>query len=337
ISHSTSVIPLECTVSDDWNFRGIATVIFENRNLRLVVLSGKGTDISEITFKSLDLNLLYRNPWGPKSPKQVPVVSPHNEIFRDYTGGGWSDIIPNAGVSCEFLGTKFGLHDETPLLEWSHKILEDKGKEVSVKFWTNLKKYPFHVEKTMMLNDSNELKITEAITNNGRHDLPFSWLVHPTFSSKFLDGDSTLNIPCTRIQHLSEIENHEKKSWAYPFFVDVDGSSKDVRKLPFSDTSILDDTLILSGLDTGHYDLANPKLGIRFSLEWDDKIFPNVWYYRSINSQNYPYFGRSQFIAVEPCTSMHSGLANQVRYGDARVLQGGESLSTELTMSVARF
>ena len=90
-----------CSISDEWAFRGIRATILENDELRVVVLPGKGTDISEISFKPLNMNLLFRNPWGPRAPRRFPNVSPHQETFRDYTGGGWSDILPNAGAPCE--------------------------------------------------------------------------------------------------------------------------------------------------------------------------------------------------------------------------------------------
>ncbi len=311
-------------------------MIFETRNLRIVVLPDKGTDISEIIFKPFDLNLLFRNPWGPLSPRQVPVTSPHDEVFRDYTGGGWSDILPNAGAACKYQGMKFGLHDETPLLPWYYKILESKGKKVSAKFWTDLKKYPFRVEKTLTLYDYDKLTINETIVNKSKQRLPFSWLIHPTFSSEFLGGTTTLDVAATRICHLADIDNPEHHSWEYPNYVENDGNAKDIRKLPFNETDILDDTLVLTGLERGHYDLTNESSGISFSLDWDKTIFPVVWYYRSINSQNYPYFGRSQFIAVEPSTSAHSGLADQTSHGDARFLAAGEVLSTELTVSITR-
>jgi hypothetical protein len=321
---------MECKVSTDWTFRGIETVIFENCDLRIVVLSGKGTDISEIAYKPSDVNLLFRNPWGPLSPKMVPLVSPHDQAFRDYTGGGWSDILPNAGSSCELLGLKFSLHDETPLLSWSYKILEPEGNEVAAKFWTNLRKYPFHVEKILTLKGSNELSIQETVTNQGRQDLPFSWLIHPTFSSVFLEG-STLNAAASRISYF----DHSEKSWRYPVFLEVDGSWNDVRPLPSSDTAVHDDTLILSELDRGHYDLTSSELDLKFSLDWDKAVFPYIWYYRSINARDYPYFGRSAFVAIEPCTSAHSGLANQVKSGDSRTLEAGESLTTEFTTTVS--
>ena len=322
-----------CTITDEWNFRGIKTVIFENQDLRIVILSGKGTDIFEIVYKPLNLNLLFRNPWGPLSPILFPLVSPHDEVFRDYTGGGWSDILPNAGRACEFRGARFGLHDETPLLSWSHELTVSQGPNVSARFWTNLRKYPFFVEKMVSLNEQNEIAIRESVTNTSSEALPFSWLIHPTFSRDFFGRDSKLEVSAKKIRRMSEEDQNDEKWQDISAGTGKDKSPLDLSNLPF-DATELDETLVLTDLKEGRYCLTNSSLDLTFSLQWDLRIFPYLWYYRSINAKNYPYYGRSQFIALEPCTSARSGLALQQKKGDARVLGARERITTEIVAKV---
>lgn len=318
-----------CTISDEWKFRDIETMIMENNDLRVVILTGKGTDISEILYKPLGINILFRNPYGPRNLNQAVSLSPNNQIFRDYTGGGWSDILPNAGAPSQYSGIAFGLHEETPLLRWSSEITESSGSAVSAVFRVNLIRYPFSVYKKITLDDSNRILIQESVSNNSNQDLPFSWLIHPTFSRDFACDGARISIEGKRIHRMSE----KPVEWDFPYFTEPDGHKVDFRTIPSRD-SLVDDTVVLSGLKSGRYSVLNPKLRLRFTLEWPAELFRYVWYYRNYSSRGYPYYGRSKFIALEPCTSLRSGLSSQVKHGDAVMLEAGRSISASFLAKV---
>jgi hypothetical protein len=255
-----------CTISNDWTFRGIEATVMENEQLRVVLLPGKGTDISELVYKPLNLNILFRNSWGPRSPRLFPNVSP-NSTFRDYTGGGWSDILPNAGDPCEFRGARFGLHDETPLLAWSSSIEEDSRDLVSALFRVRLNRYPFEVRKLVSLETNNRLTITETIQNNSSERLPFSWLVHPAFSSAFAGPSSFLEL---QAKNISRMDDSSETRWRFPRFTDSDGAERDVTTIPASSTR-LNNTLVLSELEEGRYSIINPTLNLKFTLSWEQR------------------------------------------------------------------
>jgi galactose mutarotase-like enzyme len=322
---------LTCEVSTDRLVNGIEATSFDNDDLRVVVLQGKGTDISEVTYKPLKLNLLFRNPWGPKNPLLHPNVSPHGQTFRDYTGGGWSDIIPNAGDECEAMGARFGLHDETPLLRWSASKNSRSRRTASASFAVALNKYPFRVRKRVTLDSRNNLKIVESIENASEQSLPYSWLIHPTFSWGFVGSGARID---TSAESISRMDSPAKR-WKAPRFVDSDGKTKLIGEVP-DGGSTLDSTLVLGDLSEGRYEVTNTSLGLSFELSWDRNVFPYLWYYRSINAPNYPYFGRSRFIALEPCTSRYSGLAKQVEESDAPALGPRKSLTTTFAAKVRK-
>jgi len=74
------------------------TLVLENRYLRLVSLLDKGSDISELTYKPLDLDLLFHAPTGYRKPGSIVGTCKRSEgEFREYYGGGWQDILPFAG------------------------------------------------------------------------------------------------------------------------------------------------------------------------------------------------------------------------------------------------
>ena len=61
----------ELNITSDWTYRGLNTVIFENRFLRVVILPQLGGKIWQITYKPHDANLLWNN------PRIAPETYPH--------------------------------------------------------------------------------------------------------------------------------------------------------------------------------------------------------------------------------------------------------------------
>jgi galactose mutarotase-like enzyme len=216
-------------------------------------------------------------------------------------------------------------------LQWSAVVGTRSGRSASAIFEVALVKYPFHVRKQMTLSSENDITVVETVENKSEQTLPFSWLIHPTFSWDFVGSGALLDIPAETISRMDSTA----KTWDAPEFVDSDGKKRRVNEMPSKD-SVLDSTLVLSDLRKGRYAVRSEKLRLAFELSWDKKVFPYLWYYRSINAQNYPYFGRSRFIALEPCTSRYSGLAKQVEESDAPALGPGEKLTTTIVARVKR-
>jgi len=79
----------------DWTYRGMRTLVLENRNLRLVSLLDKGSDIAELIYKPLDLGLLFHAPTGHRKPGSIVGTCKRSEgEFMEYHGGGWQDMGP---------------------------------------------------------------------------------------------------------------------------------------------------------------------------------------------------------------------------------------------------
>ena len=193
-----------------------------------------------------------------------------------------------------------------------------------------LNKYPLAVDKLVSLDAGNRLTITETVENDSKEGLPLSWVVHPTFSPAFVDESSSIDLSATSV---SRMDDPEGRSWPFPLFLDSDGVERNARSIPPEGTTI-DSTLVLVGMEEGRYSITNGALGLRFTLTWDLEVFPYLWYYRSLHAPGYPYYGRSRFIALEPCTSRGSGLATQAGSDDALFLEGGESVTTSMVATL---
>jgi len=131
------------------------TLILENRHLRLVSLLDKGSDIIELVYKPLDIDLMFHAPTGYRKPGSIVGTCKRSEgEFMEYYGGGWQDILPFAGN--EPIKHRFGewsMHGETPLLPWDAVIEKDSPSEVTAKLFIDIPRYPFHLEKWITMND----------------------------------------------------------------------------------------------------------------------------------------------------------------------------------------
>lgn len=50
----------------EYLYRGLPTISLENELLRVTVLAGKGGDIFEFLYKPLDVDFMWRSPWGAR-------------------------------------------------------------------------------------------------------------------------------------------------------------------------------------------------------------------------------------------------------------------------------
>ena len=84
---------MRLSVSTDWSYSGLRTVVLENRLLRLVILPAAGAKIWQITYKPLDTDLLWNN------PRIAPSRLPSNSRYDDVWSGGWDELFPNDEIS----------------------------------------------------------------------------------------------------------------------------------------------------------------------------------------------------------------------------------------------
>src|SRR2546427_5948184 len=106
-----------CRVSDDYHYRGLRTVVLENKSLRASVVGDKETDFFELLYKPMDIDFMYRAPAGVRDPRlSVPSISSSSGAYLDFWHGGWQEVFPTGGWPCQYRGAAFGLHGEVCLI-----------------------------------------------------------------------------------------------------------------------------------------------------------------------------------------------------------------------------
>ncbi|MEM4311977.1 MAG: DUF4432 family protein [Nitrososphaerales archaeon] len=330
----------DCKVSLDWSFKGFRALILENKWIRLACLPGKGSDIIEITYKPLDINLLWNFELANVDRESlISNLSSALGSFLDFYLGGWQDILPSAGHGpVNYRGADFGLHGETSTLSWDCVIEEDSKDRVRAKLSVRGRRYPYKVEKWISL-EKNEtiIKIRERLTNLANHELEFSWLQHPAFGEPFLQEGVTINVPAREVISDGKFRafyGTKEGKYKWPKVMDTEGRERDLSLIP-SRNLLSHDVVFLSSLDEGWYAITNKKLNLGFGLRWNKKIFPFIWFWQNYNTPNYPWYGKAWNIALEPCSSIPgTGLAEQVREGNFLKLEAGESLETEIIATI---
>lgn len=323
----------------DWRYKGMRTLVLENRFLRFVILLDKGSDIIEMVYKPKNVDVLWHAPPGYRSPKECDSLLRTPETgFLDYYGGGWQDLLPTIGSGpTELHGAKFGLHGETGLLPWD-VTLDTNQSSVTAHLRVSGVRYPYLLEKSITLGDGSEIRIEEQLTNTSKQELEYHWLQHPSFGEPFIAPGCTLELPRgSRVRNIGSINSRGRVadgSFDWPLVRGKNGDAIDLSTIPTKDLIAEETTFIR--VKEGWYNLKNPQLGITLRLEWDASTFPWVWFWQNYWTPDYPYFGSAWNVAVEPATSLPTILGEEATR-DAIVLGPGQSRKIQIIVRFETF
>ncbi|MDZ7837375.1 MAG: hypothetical protein U5N58_05175 [Actinomycetota bacterium] len=138
-----------CRIKDSATYKDMRCLFLENRYLRVGILLDKGSDIFEFLYKPLDMDMVWLSPFGIRNPQRFNLTkSQPAGRFMDYYQGGWQEIFPNGGGSCQHQGIEWGQHEEAALLPWSYRILSDEPEQIEVELSTRNQGNAFKTGKT---------------------------------------------------------------------------------------------------------------------------------------------------------------------------------------------
>ncbi len=323
----------------DWTYKGMKTLILETDVAKISVLLDKGSDIFQVIYKPLDIDVIWHSPNGYKDPKtHIERISNQDSAFSDNYGGGWNDVFPNYGFASSNRGTKFGSHGESALLPWSCTGFQVTDGKVTSHLSLNCLRYPLRAEKTLSLEGS-KLTVSEDIINTAEQGIELSWAQHIAYGEPFISSDLQIDISAVRaVTHGYEMSHERIKRnvpFDWPMAPGLDGRKVDLTKIPDKSLRVQEDFPITE-LRSPSYTLYNPSLDLGVELSWNS-AFPYLWYWLNWGILDYPYFGRAHTLALEPTTTTNTtGLQNQIRDGTAVVLKAGEKLHGEIEMKLFR-
>lgn len=301
------------------------------------VLLDKGSDIFEIKYKPLDLDVIWHSPRGYRKPSEhVQTLATDDGAFLDLYGGGWNDIFPNYGHASGNRGARWGLHGESSNLPWNCVIC-NQGNQATAKLSAECIRYPLRATKYINLDrDQSIISITEEIQNTGEQEVELSWAQHIAFGQPFVSEHLAVEIPAVRGRtHTSEVKQERlarNREFNWPIAPGLDGRPVDLRRIP-ADTERLQDDFILTELKESRYQLYNSRLNLGVEVTWNSDVFRYLWYWLSWGALDYPWFGKARVLALEPVTGTEdTGLEDNIKTSKALTLSPSATLRGRITM-----
>ncbi|MFC7250719.1 aldose 1-epimerase [Halomicroarcula sp. GCM10025324] len=328
-----------CSVTDEYQRRGIDTVFLENDHLRVEVLAGKGSDVTEIRDKRTDTNVLFEAPHAWRAPAAGPAGAPDAAFsFLDHYPGGWQTVLPAAGGPTSVAGATLALHGESSVIPWDSRITADTDERVAVEFSTSLTRYPFTIVRELALGAGDStLAVTETVRNDGEVTVPYSWLQHIALGEPLVDPDAHLDVPCETVlvdpdQTTDTARLPPGETYDWPVCETPDGPV-DLRAFPPREERV-HDLVALADLREGRYTVSNPAIDLGVTVRFPESLYEYLWYWQPLGGfEEAPFFGRNYNVGLEPCTSIpNAGLAEAIENGTAELLDPGETRESTVTL-----
>lgn len=320
----------------EYVYRGLRTLTMENELLRVSILADKGSDIFEFLYKPLDVDFMWRSPWGVRNPALfVPTAHTGASSFLDFYEGGWQECLPTGGSACEYQGLPFGAHGEVATMPWNYRIVEDTVERIAVLFSVRTYRTPFLVEKEIVLERGKPvLMMRERVTNEGRVTMQLMWGHHPAFGAPFLDDHCVIDLPGGKVHCTTLTPNTRFVSGVYdwPHVPGVDGTMIDLRRVGSVENNT-SDTIRINQMPASWYAITNTQRQVGFGLAWSPEIFPALWFWQVYGgAYGPPWYGRTYNIALEPFSTVQPNINGAMQDGSAHVLEPGQSIQAQITV-----
>src|SRR5688572_29182343 len=135
---------------------GWQAVRLRSATLDVTLLPEKGGEIYALTARqhgAQSTDLLWKSPWGLRPPPVPSASGPESQaVWLDHYGGGWQELLPNAGGACTVSGAAHSFHGEASVVPWEYVIERPDGVPPRVRLTVRLARTPFSVEKVVSLD-----------------------------------------------------------------------------------------------------------------------------------------------------------------------------------------
>src|SRR5689334_21660666 len=132
-----------CSIQELRLDHDVRALRIENDLLAAMVLLDKGADIYQLIYKPRDLDVLWKTPWGLRSPRTAQSSFTSTAAWLETDPGGWQEIFPSGGGPCVYKGVELNFHGESSVAAWDHAVIEAGGDAAEVRLTTRLFRSPF--------------------------------------------------------------------------------------------------------------------------------------------------------------------------------------------------
>ena len=321
---------------------GVEMLSLENARIKVVFALGKGADIVEFMHKPTDVDFMWHSFNELKHVNQVSTVASTGGNFMDSYAGGWQELFPTYGAGTKYHGGQIGIHGEACLYPWQCSIVMDTPECVEVLLSLRTIRSPFLLEKRVTIReDSSALVMEQKVTNLSMRELDFMWGHHPAFGFPFLDesveirvnGAPKVTVPTSTVGgKYCPFEKETVGTW--PVLTDKNGLLIDVSKARGTDEKLYMEFGI-SDLKEGQCEVVSRNKGIGMRMQWDPDVFRYIWIWAVYHGlEEYPWYGRSYVLGVEPWSSMPANYMVAKEADTLLHIAGGASLKTQFVAEI---
>jgi hypothetical protein len=304
--------------------------ILRSDQLEVSVDAEHGGQITKISTGNVENMLWWSDSQTPvRADRGLSYGSTAMDWLSGYRGG-WQGLIPNAGADSELLGVPLPFHGDTSTSKWT--VIESDGSSLLMEVPSRL---PLLVRRSVEVQAmGSSFTVRDTIINTADFPVPFVWGHHPAW---LVDGETSVDMPESELSvspdfdtELNDLAPGGVMPW--PYARTKSGEQVDVSCVGAVSVERLGS---IGGFTQGWAAVRRESLGVGLGMRWDVSTFPFAWMWVEIGGQGFPWFGSARIIAIEPmCTSVGDGLAAAFARGEAHTLEGGESRSTELSVSI---
>ncbi|WP_413754375.1 aldose 1-epimerase [Streptomyces sp. R-74717] len=301
--------------------------------LSVEVRPDKGADITSITERATGIDILSRTPWGRRDLAGTPVTGDSRADLLARYGGGWQQLVPNAGDERTVNGVRRGFHGEAAIVSWSVVDADDSRIQLA----TGLITAPLRLTRTLHL-DGPTLNVRDTVHNTAEEPIPVMWVQHPGFGAPFIDEHCTISTPARTV--LTDAEQPDNAMppdtrAAFPLVPTADGGTVDLRQVPGpgSRRSVF---ACLTDFDAGWYTINSLTAGFGIRLAWDTTVLPHAWLWQECHASNgFPWYRRAYVVAIEPANVLPGAPSPACSArGQAPLLPAGTSWTSDIALSI---
>jgi hypothetical protein len=335
-----------CRVGEVQLERGVPGLVLENDAIAVTVVPLKGADIVGLAAKPEGVDVMWRSPWGlPPLTGGVPAAFDSAVTWSAAYEGGWQVLFPNGGDAGVYKGVELNFHGEASTSAWEVDGADADGETAEVRLSLRLRRSPFRIERRMRVEgDRPVLVIRERVTNEGGEPMEFMWGHHPAYGAPFLAGACRIDTSARAVWADPDYDGDANpltpdSAFAWPVG-ERNGAQTDLSVVPAEDGPPRQVLAFLRDFPGGHgwYGITNTELGLGVGLVWPVEVFPFAWFWQEMHaSPGFPWYRQVYTMAIEPFTSIPSGLLNVMATTQTqRSLEPGESLAMELSAVLYR-
>lgn len=319
---------------------GVEMLSLENQKIKVVLALGKGADIVELVHKKTDTDFMWHSFNPLKNIGILPSVNATGGNFLDTYAGGWQELFPTHGGPTLYRGGEMGIHGEACLYPWDCQVLEDTPECVKVLLSLRTIRSPFLLERTVMLKENDAtLYLHQKATNLSSTGQDFMWGHHPAFGYPFLDGSVRLHLPGEPTvtywagdAYKCPFDKDTTGKW--PLLPGRDGTLVDMSRAYEPEDKVYMEYAI-SDLAEGKLELINHRKNLGARMVWDKNVFRYIWVWALFcGAEEYPWYGRSYVMGVEPWSSMPGGYDGAKAAGTLLHLDAGKSMETDFSVEL---